>query len=102
MVRRSSASRSVTAHLVFSSQTPYKCHLIVAVPAKAKKEQGWAAKRDELDREIEAFWKQFEPSIECVGVDVLGTDELTLAEIEPYQRFDADWVSFADDTASTL
>jgi hypothetical protein len=32
---------------------------------------------------------------------VIGTDELTLAEIEPYQRFDADWVSFADDGPTT-
>ena len=83
------------------AQTPYKCHLIVAVPAAARKESGWAAKRDELDREIDAFWKQFAPAIECVGVEVLGTDEVTLADIEPYQRFDADWVSFADDSAST-
>lgn len=66
-----------------------------------KKEPGWAAKRDELDREISNFWKQFDPSIKHDGVDVLGTDDLTLAEIEPYRRFDADWLSFADDTAST-
>ncbi len=26
------------------------------------------------------------------------TAELTLADIETYQRFDADWVSFADGT----
>ncbi len=82
-------------------QTPYKCHLIVAVPAKLRTEAGWAAKRDEIDREIENFWKQFGPDIECVGVEVLGTDELTLADIEPYQRFDADWVSFTDDTVAT-
>jgi hypothetical protein len=60
-----------------------------------------SAKRDELEREIEAFWKQFTPSIECVGVDVAGTDQLTLADIEPYQRFDADWVSFSDDSSAT-
>jgi len=82
-------------------QTPYKVHLIVAAPAAAKKEAGWATKRDELEQEVETFWKQFAPGIECAGVDVLGTDQLTLAEIEPYQRFDADWVSFADDSAAT-
>ncbi len=82
-------------------QTPYKVHLIVAPPADAKKQSGWATKREELEREIEAFWKQFGPGIECAGVDVVGTDELTLAEIAPYQRFDADWVSFADDSAMT-
>lgn len=81
--------------------TSYKVHLIVASPAVAKKEPGWAAKRDELDREVETFWKQFTPGIECAGVEVLGTDELTLAEIELYQRFDADWVSFADDSPAT-
>ena len=81
--------------------TPYKVHLFVAAPAAAKKEAGWATKRDELEREVETFWKQFTPGIECVGVDVLGTDQLTLAEIEPYQRFDADWVSFADDSPAT-
>ncbi len=80
---------------------PYKVHLIVAAPAAVTQEASWAAKRDELEREIEGFWKQFMPGIECVGVDVLGTDQLTLAEIEPYQRFDADWVSFADDSAAT-
>jgi hypothetical protein len=82
-------------------QTPYKVHLIVAAPAAAKKEAGWAARRDELEREIETFWKQFTPGIECAGVDVVSTDQLTLAEIEPYQRFDADWVSFADGSPAT-
>ena len=33
--------------------------------------------------------------------DPLGTDEITLADIEPYQRFDSDWVSFEDDTSTT-
>ena len=31
-------------------------------------------------------------------MEPLGTDEITLADIESYQRFDADWVSFEDDT----
>lgn len=42
-----------------------------------------------------------EPAIACDGVEPLGTDEITLADIEPYQRFDADWVSFEDDTPTT-
>ena len=29
---------------------------------------------------------------------VLGTNELTLAALDGYQRFDADWVSFSDET----
>jgi hypothetical protein len=53
-----------------------------------------------LGDEVEKFWKQFEPGIVCDGVEVLGTDEITLSTIEPYQRFDADWVSFSDDTPS--
>jgi len=84
-----------------AEQIPYKVHLIVAAPAAVTKELGWVAKRDELEREIEGFWKQFAPGIEFVGVDVLGTDQLTLADIESYQRFDADWVSFADDSGLT-
>jgi hypothetical protein len=39
------------------ADTPYKVHLIVASPAAVRKESGWAIKRDEIDREIEAFWK---------------------------------------------
>ncbi len=82
-------------------QTPYKIHFIVAVPAAATKEAGWATKREEIEREVDTFSKRFAPGIECTGVDVLGTDQLTLADIEPYQRFDADWVSFADDSPLT-
>jgi hypothetical protein len=81
--------------------TPYKVHIIVAAPAVAKKEPDWALRRDTIEREIEAFWQQFTPGIDCIGVDVLSTDELTLSEIEQYQRFDADWVSFANDTPFT-
>lgn len=81
---------------------PYKVHLIVAAPAEAKRDAGWAGERTDLEEAIEAFWSQFSPGIEFIGVDVLGTDDVTLAEIEPYQRFDADWVSFADDSATTI
>ena len=41
------------------------------------------------------------PGIGCAGVEPLGTDEITLADLELYQRFDADWVSFEDDTSTT-
>ena len=33
--------------------------------------------------------------------EVLGVSRPTLYDIEPSQRFDADWVSFADDSALT-
>ncbi len=82
-------------------ERPYRCHLIVAVPAALRKDASWPNKRDELENEISAFWRPFDPGIKCDGVEVLGTDEVTLADIEPYQRFDADWVSFADDSPAT-
>jgi len=80
---------------------PYKVHLIVAVPAASTKDPAWAKKKPELEALVETFWKQFAPGIECVGVEVIGTNALTLADIELYQRFDADWVSFADDSPGT-
>jgi hypothetical protein len=81
--------------------TPYKCHLLVALPLANRRDPAWTGKRAELEQAIEAFWNQFEPGIECAGVEPLGTDEVTLADLELYQRFDADWVSFDDDTSTT-
>jgi hypothetical protein len=77
---------------------PYLCHLLVAVPVERKKDPEWSDRREKLEREVEAFWSQFAPGIQCAGVEVVPTDRLTLADIQRYQRFDADWVSFADDT----
>jgi hypothetical protein len=94
-------------YLRLSTQTelddakPYKVHLIVAVPAASTKDSAWAKTKPELESRVEAFWKQFAPGIECVGVEVIATSALTLADIEKYQRFDADWVSFADDSPAT-
>ena len=81
--------------------TPYKCHLILAVPhlMRGAMQDGLKSVR-RWSEAIENFWNQFKPNIEFCGVDVLGTDEITLADIEPYQRFDADWVSFEDETAT--
>ena len=83
------------------ANAPYQCHLILAVPHSKRRQADWAGKRTEIEEEVKAFWDQFEPDIDCDGVEVLGTDELTLADIEPYQRFDADWVSFEDETSTT-
>ena len=78
---------------------PYKCHLILAVPYSIRATTRWAEERARIEQVIEKFWDQFKQAdIQFCGVDILGTDEITLAEIEPYQRFDADWVSFEDDT----
>jgi hypothetical protein len=79
----------------------YKVHFIVAPPATATKDAAWAKKKLELETLVETFWAQFGPGIECVGVEVIPTNKLTLADIEKYQRFDADWVSFADDSPAT-
>jgi hypothetical protein len=81
---------------------PYRCDLIVAVPADMRKGPRWADEKSRLTDELEDFWRQFEPGIVCDEVDVLGTNEITLDRIERrYQRFDADWVSFADDSPLT-
>ena len=82
-------------------RTPYRCHILLAVPAAKRERPGWPAKLHELQLEVQAFWDQFGPGIECIGVDPQGTDEITLADIERYQRFDSDWVSFEDDTSTT-
>lgn len=78
-------------------ETPYRLHFMVAVPAARAAQSDWAQRKDALELEIESFWNRFS-GIECVGVEARGTDDLTLAEIEAYLRFDADWVSFADDS----
>ena len=80
---------------------PYKCHFMLAVPHAKRGGTNWAEKRLQLEQEIQAFWNQFTPAIECVSVEPLGTDEISLADLEPYLRFDADWVSFDDDTPTT-
>ena len=82
-------------------RTPYRCHILLAVPAAKRERADWPAKLHELQLEVQAFWDQFDPGIRCIGVDAQGTDEITLADIERYQRFDSDWVSFEDDTSTT-
>ena len=77
---------------------PYFCHLLLAVPHQARRQTDWASKRAEIEGDVKVFWDQFRPAIQCADVEVLGTDEITLADIEPYQRFDADWISFEDHT----
>ena len=84
-----------------SEVAPYRCHILLAVPRAKRGSDGWPAQRDELEREVQEFWDQFRPGIDCCGVEPLGTDEITLADLEPYQRFDSDWVSFEDDTSTT-
>lgn len=80
---------------------PYKCHLMLAVPHMHQGDMKWTRQRAAIEDDVQSFWDQFEPGVQCAEVEVLRTDEITLADIEPYQRFDADWVSFEDDTAVT-
>ena len=56
----------------------YQCHLIVAVPHAKRGEGAWSGKRTEIEEEVQAFWDQFESGIRCAGVEILGTDEITL------------------------
>lgn len=80
---------------------PYACGVLLAVPQDHRRRTDWPATRDDLESRLFAFWEQFKPHIRCADSDVLGTDEITLAQLSSYQRFDADWVSFEDDTATT-
>lgn len=82
-------------------EQPYRCLIIVAVPAKIRRAPGWAKRRAEIGDAVTAFWKQFQPGILLDEVEVLGTDELTLEAISKFQRFDADWVSFEDESPTT-
>jgi hypothetical protein len=77
--------------------------LRAGAPGRRSRQRRRAPKRahEQIEQEIEAFWEQFTTGIESLGVEVLATDGVTLADIEPYQRFDADWVSFADDSPIT-
>lgn len=81
-------------------EVPYLCQFLLAVPPSRKDATDVLRIRTELKGEVQSFWSQFKPSIECVDVEVLGTDEITLVDLAQYQRFDADWVSFEDDTSS--
>ena len=77
---------------------PYLCHLLVAVPQQPASAEDWQDRRRAIEEDVRTFWRQFEPGIRCIDVDVLGMDEITLADIRQHQRFDADWISFEDET----
>lgn len=80
---------------------PYRCHLLLAVPENAVRPGEWLDTREALEGAFTQFWHRCRPAIHCQGVEALTTDHITLADIERYQRFDADWVSFEDETAVT-
>ena len=82
-------------------ESTYRVRLILAVPHAKRTNSGWPTVREKIETAAEDFWSGVHPAVECEEVDVLGTDEITLSAIERYQRFDADWVSFADETPAT-
>lgn len=86
--------------LELNETMPYMVHLFVAVTASATTRPEWPAMKNELILAVETFWAKFNPGIQFVEVEVLGINELTLADIQDHQRFDVDWVSFADDSIS--
>ena len=79
----------------------YKCALMVAIPRTKRELPEWLETRDAIERAFTEFWRRLRPAIECELVEVVTTDLITLDDIARYQRFDADWVSFEDDTAVT-
>jgi hypothetical protein len=80
---------------------PYKCHLLLAAPPHMRRLVDWPETREAIELAFTGFWSLLRPAIECESVDVVTTDLITLDDIARYQRFDADWVSFEDDTAVT-
>lgn len=84
-----------------SDDDPYKCDLMLAIPPSRSELPEWPKARDEIEGEFTEFWTRLGPIIECGSVEVLTTDLITLDDIARYQRFDADWVSFEDETTVT-
>ena len=80
---------------------PYRCDLMLAIPPSKSELTEWPETRDAIEMAFTEFWDRLRPAIECESVDVVTTDLITLDDISRYQRFDADWVSFEDDTAVT-
>ena len=81
--------------------TPYRCHLLLAAPSEAGRHADWPKTRDTVEQAFTGFWEGLRPGIECESIEVVTTDLITLDDIARYQRFDADWVSFEDDTEAT-
>ena len=80
---------------------PYKCDLLLAVPSSKRDLPEWSAVSAKTEQDFLKFWSRLRPGIECEGIEVLTTDRITLDDLERYQRFDADWMSFEDETPTT-
>ena len=76
----------------------YRCDLLLAIPARRRNLPGWTTTTEAIEQESEGFWDRLRPGIECDSIRLLAMDRITLADLEAYQRFDADWVSFEDES----
>ena len=80
--RKEAVRDAPSAQMELPADAPYRHHLILAVPHAKRKAVGWATKRTEIEEDVQAFWDQFKPGgIKCDGVEVLGTNEIALADI---------------------
>lgn len=68
------------------------------MPSGSRSLPDWTEAAETIEREFDDFWDRLRPGIACEDIQLLTTDRITLARLEPYQRFDADWVSFEDET----
>ena len=80
---------------------PYRCDLLLAVPSGKRGLPEWSAIAAATERDFLKFWNRLRPGIECEEIEVRTTDRITLDDLERYQRFDADWMSFEDETPVT-
>lgn len=84
-----------------TASVPYKCDLLLVVPSSKRDLPEWSAIAAKTEHEFLEFWNRLRPGIECVGIEVRTTDRMTLDDLERYQRFDADWMSFEGETPVT-
>ena len=85
-------------HDELAGSVPYRCDLLLASPAPRRKHPAWATTTEAIEREFEEFWDRLRPGIACDTIRLHTVDRITLADLEAYQRFDADWVSFEDES----
>ena len=81
-----------------AGSVPYRCDVLLAMPSRSRSLPDWTETTQAIEREFEEFWDRLRPGIACEGIRLLTMDRITLADLEAYQRFDADWVSFEDET----
>lgn len=84
-----------------ADEKQYRCRILVAIAGNAAQDlHEFHRRRDSMEDAITSLWEKIH-GIELVEVSINRTDEITLSELETYQRFDVDWISFGDGTDST-